>query len=452
VNQDDLRPPPSFFEGEPWDFDGRELRLSNTYDMVVHPALDFHVPTKSPITIARLPLSNGDAFFVVDGYGHAVPLEAIHEIDLKAYGGFAPTFVKGLTRDGLLRYLYKAELDPPKVFRSLRNYFEQFVDLEEEALDLVSIWTLGTYFYLLFPFYPYLNIVGVRGSGKSKLLSIIANLAHNGVASANLRAASLFRLVDQARGTLCLDEAESLSDTRLEDLSSILNAGFRKGAMVYRVEGEKTREVKAYDAYGPKAIVGIRGLNDVLRDRCITITMLRTTKIEKAASEPQSNADAESLRDDLYILYLQKATNVYHALRGASTFPTNPTIPTTPSVAYRASRLFMPLEVLSDTLGIRLDFNVAKERNVVETLETIEESIELQVLRALEGKSDVWIGTADLNLPYKGGTIGRTMKRLGFHIARNKGGRREWFITREAVQDRLRRFSTFRMDHEVQDF
>jgi hypothetical protein len=87
-------------------------------------------------------------------------------------------------------------------------------------------------------------------------------------------AAAIYRLIEPLRPTLCLDEMEKLNRSESTQIESVLNAGYKRGARVPRVEEVNgTRTVVDYDVYAPVALAGIQGLNHVLADRAITVLM-----------------------------------------------------------------------------------------------------------------------------------------------------------------------------------
>lgn len=163
-----------------------------------------------------------------------------------------------------------------------------------EDADVVACWIAGTYFYPLFTAFPRLNLQGGKGSGKSKVLQLIAEMAHNGLLFVAPTAAILFRLIELLRPTLCLDEMERLDGKDDKPIRDILNAGYKAGATVPRVEGDKERKVVSYNVYAPVALAGIKGLNEVLADRAITITMRRA--LSKAKLNREVVHDAPEFR------------------------------------------------------------------------------------------------------------------------------------------------------------
>lgn len=143
-----------------------------------------------------------------------------------------------------------------------------------EMASLIACWIAGTYFFPLFNTFPRLNLNGRKHSGKSKTLQVIAATAFNGLHYVIPTAATLFRLIEPLRPTLCLDEMEKLDRSEARDIEGILNAGYKTGIRVPRTEEiDGVRTVKDYDVYAPIALAGIKGLNHVTADRSITVML-----------------------------------------------------------------------------------------------------------------------------------------------------------------------------------
>lgn len=155
--------------------------------------------------------------------------------------------------------------------KEILNHYCQFQYDAEETL--IACWIVGTYFHQLFPTYPRLFLHGERGTAKSKVLSIIAATAFNGVLRLNPTPATLFRLIHPVRPTLCLDETETLAGHDKPDLLSILNAGYKRGGSVDRCVGD-AHDLRSFEVFSPIALAGIEGLNKTTEDRSITVMML----------------------------------------------------------------------------------------------------------------------------------------------------------------------------------
>jgi hypothetical protein len=174
-----------------------------------------------------------------------------------------------------------------------------------------ALWDIGTYFHHLFNAYPYLYIGGTKRCGKTKTLILHSLLALNAFFSNNMSISSIYRLIQNARGTLLIDETEKLSSYRMSERTlefrSILLAGYKKGGKCYRVEkgrGEILRP-QEFEVYAPKALANISGLEDILEDRCKTTILRRSRNKAIINNEPDVNDPKWSeLRNELYIFYL----------------------------------------------------------------------------------------------------------------------------------------------------
>lgn len=191
------------------------------------------------------------------------------------------------------------------VFTALRQHLD-FKD--ERYFPCIACWTLGTYFYRIFPAFPYLHFNGVIKSGKTKALQLLAHLAFNGehITSAS-SPASVVRLIDTSGITCCLDEAENLWNASSEysaTMQDILRSGYKRGVFVTKCEPEGNKgkfKVLRLDPYSPKALSGIQGLEDALASRCIPIPMMPTKRREIANS--QIDVEARGLVDLRGIVY-----------------------------------------------------------------------------------------------------------------------------------------------------
>jgi len=192
-----------------------------------------------------------------------------------------------------------------KILAEYRNYIE-FPDEREYFLH--ALWDVGTYFYTLFNSYPYLYLGGIKRCGKSKVLTLHSCLAFNAFFSNNMSTSSIYRLIQNARGTLLIDETEKLSNPdRALEFRSIVLSGYKKGAVVYRIEKTKKEVLvpEAFDVYGPKALANIQGLEDILEDRCI-VTFMKRGKNRKIVDKEVNMQDShwDELRHGLYLLFL----------------------------------------------------------------------------------------------------------------------------------------------------
>ena len=174
------------------------------------------------------------------------------------------------------------------VVRLHEAIYEDYLILPDPGLPLVlALWDIGTNLFDVFDCFPYLCISSpVKRCAKTRLAEILEALCARAFLNVNTSEAALFRKIAKDRPTLILDEAETLrnkTSERAQYLLSILQAGFRKGAVVPRCVG-RSNELEEFDVFCPKVVVAIGNLPDTLMDRSILILMQRknkTAKVEK---------------------------------------------------------------------------------------------------------------------------------------------------------------------------
>ena len=200
----------------------------------------------------------------------------------------------------------EAEVSPEELYTSIKTSFENYIEFEDSTVyDFLTLWTIGTYFFHCFNAYPYLYIGGMKQVGKTKLLTLLSLLCHNAIFSNNISTASAFRLIQSARCTLLMDETEKLINPEREiDFRNMLFAGYKRGALVYRTHKD-TLKPEPFEVYSPKAIANIRGIEDVLQDRCISVILKRGKNLDIVNREiPLESEVWQQIRDMLYIFYL----------------------------------------------------------------------------------------------------------------------------------------------------
>jgi hypothetical protein len=125
-------------------------------------------------------------------------------------------------------------------------------------------------------------------SGKTRALETLELLVPNPVQSVNVSPAYLFRkIADEEMGppTILFDEIDTIFGPKArdnEDLRGLLNAGYRRGAMVGRcVMVGKTVKTEESPCFCPVALAGIGDLPHTILSRAIVIPMRRRAPGEK---------------------------------------------------------------------------------------------------------------------------------------------------------------------------
>jgi hypothetical protein len=158
----------------------------------------------------------------------------------------------------------------------IRAYLSRYVAFSNpDHATACALWLAMTYAWDKFDSVPYLVITSdTKRSGKTRLAELLMFAARKAKTLPAPTAAGVFRSVGKLKigPTLFIDEAESLSGETAGALRSVLNAGYRRGQSVVRIEDKRA---KSFNTYCPKCIILIGDPYDTLRDRSIVIRMVR---------------------------------------------------------------------------------------------------------------------------------------------------------------------------------
>ncbi len=187
-----------------------------------------------------------------------------------------------------------------EIYEDIINILKKFCDIKEEYYPLVAIWIIGTYIHDEFETFPYLFFNAMRGSGKSRMLRLIAELSHNGELLGSMSEAALFRT---AKGrTLCIDEFEKVGSQEKQGLRELLNAAYKKGSKIKRMKKMKEGyEVEEFEVYSSIVMANIWGMEEVLSDRCITIIIEKSGRpeITKLIENFSNDSQIKKIKNDI---------------------------------------------------------------------------------------------------------------------------------------------------------
>lgn len=400
----------------------------------LHPALDFDRETGR--VAVGVPTHHGQYQLLIrEGNAPPMPVDAkkLHE-----QGGLYPAprqerQLAGQWEAGDLQAFLADSTAPTfaELLGAIKAVLLEHVEfVNPEDADVVACWIAGTYFYPLFEAFPRLYLHGGKGSGKSKVLQLIAEMAHNGLLFVIPTVAIIYRLVEPFRPTLCLDEMEGLDRRGGSPFELLLNTGYKAGAAVPRVEGDKTYAVVMFDAYAPVALAGIAGLNEVTADRTITITMRRgTSKAKSNRSVAHDAPEFRAIRAMGYRLAVMDWRDVYGALAAVRRVQDRFT-----RLQGRPLELYRPLIALGLLASVEGDRSfvsalgrfVAREQARQDPLSTEEAVLFSELERRLTGVDSVTVYGAEL------------VAALNASEPAAAGGRAVW--TPRAAAGLLRRF------------
>ena len=238
--------------------------------------------------------------------------------------------------------------DPAVLLGEIEGLLRAYVVLPmDEQYVAVSLWVAHTYTWRdAAHTTPYLSIQAPeKQSGKSRLLEVLEQSAHNALKSASISPAAVYRSIEKWKPTLLIDEADTVFEGKGEDhaaLRGIINDGYRRGGRALRVEA-KSGEVLSFSTFCPKALAGIGSPPETIVDRSIVIRMKRKRLDERVLPFRQTEArlaDAESFRQRLEAGF----GAVAQSLKGAE-----PSMPV--GLSDRQADCWEPLVAIADAAG-----------------------------------------------------------------------------------------------------
>ena len=222
--------------------------------------------------------------------------------------------------ESLSQFLYSTvpSVSPFGIYQKVKEKFDSYIDFggNDAASVVCSVYTILTYFYFMFEHCPYLKLGGEKGSAKSKTGSVFNALAFNAIMSANHTPATIYRLAQDTRGCMIIDEGEDLAYKSEERAAyqQVILSGWQRNGFALRTDKDSMRPTK-FSTYCPKIICSIAGLYDVLEDRSFEIILLRTLDTKISDRQPVlSSKEWEPIRDELYLLLMQKWRTVQDLL------------------------------------------------------------------------------------------------------------------------------------------
>ena len=183
-------------------------------------------------------------------------------------------------------------------------YLRRYTALTEAQYIAVTLWIAHAHALDATSTTPYLHVTSPEAeSGKSRLLECLEPLTPQPIYAASMTPAVLFRAVQKLAPTLLVDEADNLMRDReaKSELLGLLNAGYRRGALAYRIGGGNRDELKSFETFCAKVIAGLDDLVATLASRCLRIEMQRR-RVDESIEDfyrEEAHAEAEPIRDAL---------------------------------------------------------------------------------------------------------------------------------------------------------
>lgn len=193
-----------------------------------------------------------------------------------------PTDTKGQGRSLVLPSIepWPSPVNGAELLDEICGLISRYIVLPLESIAAVALWIVHTHCFDCFAHSPRLAIISPeKGCGKTTLLDVLYCLVARPLDTANATVSAIFRIVELAKPTLLIDEADTfLGDN--DELRGILNAGHRRGGQVTRTVGED-HEPRQFSTWAPAAIAMIGRLPDTLNDRSIIVSLKRRKASER---------------------------------------------------------------------------------------------------------------------------------------------------------------------------
>lgn len=161
------------------------------------------------------------------------------------------------------------------LLKEIQVYVHKYLDVSEAFEMIATYYILFTWLYDRFNEVPYLRALGDYGTGKSRFKDVIGSICYKPVFTSGVTTLSpLFRIIDDVKGTLIIDEADFKHSDKDSDVVKLLNVGYQRGGSVFRTEGKGVYDVRGFDVYCPKIIATRETFSDrALESRCLVEEM-----------------------------------------------------------------------------------------------------------------------------------------------------------------------------------
>jgi len=188
-----------------------------------------------------------------------------------------------------------------ELVEEIKKFLFNYFDLNDFFKKFLPYLVLFYWIYDKFPFVPYVHFVGRTSTGKTTAMEVFGSICYKPIdASGSITLASIFRVSSTWKGTLLLDEFESIGESNKEIIAFLkMGVGDK---FVLRTEGDSKKEVEAYSTKAPKLFTSENPVTDAgLRSRTIVIKMEENKTRIPLYRLNQFLEDAQNLRNKLLL-------------------------------------------------------------------------------------------------------------------------------------------------------
>jgi len=150
---------------------------------------------------------------------------------------------------------------------------KQYICITDEAAVACVLWSAWTHVFDQFDVAPLLVLKSpVKRCGKTSLLTVLSKFVARPLPTSNISSAALYRVVEEQRPTLLIDEADTWLPNKKE-AHGIIDCGHTRDA-AFTIRNQHSRP-QSFSTWCPKLIAGIGNLPDTIEDRAIIIPLDR---------------------------------------------------------------------------------------------------------------------------------------------------------------------------------
>lgn len=216
---------------------------------------------------------------------------------------------------------------PIDVFERILDVVNRFMDFDSsiapqnELAEMVACYILATWFLDAFNVIGFLWPNGDKGTGKTKLITLISQLSYLGLLILASTSVAVMRDLAEYGATLAFDDCENLSDAKTTDPDkrSLLLAGNRRGSVIGVKDlnpETKKWEMRYVNTYCPRLFSATQIPDPILESRTIVIPLVKSPDSGKANADVLDYAlwpgysKREKLLDDLWAVALAHLVEV----------------------------------------------------------------------------------------------------------------------------------------------
>lgn len=233
-----------------------------------------------------------------------------------------------------------------QILREIQSFIHKYLDVSEVFEQIATYYVLFTWLYDRFNEVPYLRAIGDYGSGKSRLLHTVGSLAYKPIFTAGATTVSpIFRILDESKGTLVLDEADFGHSDMTSDIVKVLNTGYQRGTPVLRAEGKGTYDLRTFEVFGPKIVATRETFKDKALESRFLVEDMGSSSLRK---------DIPRTLDESFYNQAQQIRNKLLMWRFDNYFkPLNKREELISGIHPRLNQIVVPLLTIIKDLGIR---------------------------------------------------------------------------------------------------